>query len=64
MNETTVRYECSNLGLLWLGLAIFTVTGLWVAEELRGLRMFFFLKPSHLTGGKTPTDEAPGCCRG
>lgn len=55
----------SKLGeLWWSGLAIFTVTGLRTAGELRGLRIFFFLKPSHLTGGRTPTDEKPGCCRG
>lgn len=57
--------ECGDLGLLWWsGLAIFTVTGLRTAGKLRGLRTFFFLKPSHLTGGRTPTDETPGCCRG
>lgn len=55
----------SKLGVLWWsGRAIFTVTGLRTAGELRGLRTFFFLKPSQLTGGRTPTDEAPGCCRG
>lgn len=54
-----------KLGLLWWsGRAIFTVTGLRTAGGLRGLRTFFFLKPSHLTGGRTPTDETPGCCRG
>lgn len=54
----------SKLGELWSGLAIFTVTGLRAAGEFRGLRMLFFLKPSHLTGGRTPTEETPGCCRG
>lgn len=58
------QLSCCKLGELWSGLAIFTVTGLRAAGELRGLRMFFFLKPSHLTGGRTPTDETPGCCRG
>lgn len=55
----------SKLGVLWWsGLAIFTVTGLRTAGELRGLRTFFFRKPSHLTGGRTPTEETPDCCRG
>lgn len=55
----------STLGLLWWsGLAIFTVTGLRTPGELRGVRMLFFLKPSHLTGGRTPTEETPGCCNG
>ena len=63
--QTKCLYECRDLGELWLsGLAIFTVTGLRTAGEFRGLRMFFFLKPSHWTGGRTPTDETPGCCRG
>lgn len=59
-----VQLRWSKLGLLWSGLAILTVTGLRAAGEFRGLRMFFFLKPSHFTGGSTPTDETPGCCRG
>lgn len=55
----------SKLGeLRWSGLAILTVTGLRTPGEFLGLSMFFFLKPSHLTGGKTPTDETPGCCSG
>lgn len=57
--------EHKDLGLLWWsGLAIFTVTGLRTPGELRGVRMLFFLKPSHLTRGRTPTDETPGCCKG
>lgn len=58
----------SKLGELWWwwsGRAIFTVTGLRTAREFRGLRMFLFLKPkSHWTGGRTPTEEAPCCCKG
>lgn len=64
MNEQTKLSLCTNLGLLRSGRAIFTVTGLWAAGELRGLKMFFCLKPSHLTGGRTPTEDRPGCCRG
>lgn len=62
--ESPAQLRWSKLGLLWSGLAILTVTGLRAAGEFRGLRMLFFLKPSHLTGGRTPTDETPGCCRG
>lgn len=57
------KLKWSKLGVLWSGLAIFTVTGLTTAV-FRGLRMFFCLKPSHRTGGKTPTEENPPCCNG
>lgn len=57
--------EQKDLGLLWWsGLAIFTVTGPRTPGELRGVRTLFFLKPSHLTRGRTPTGETPGCCNG
>lgn len=46
------------------GLAIFTVTGLWTAGELRWVRTFFLQNPSHFAGGITPMGDVPVCWRG
>lgn len=62
--HTHTHNYIGGLWVLWSGLAILTVTGLWNVVELRGLRMFFFLKVSQRAGGSTPTDAMPDCSRG